>query len=61
MTFKTTRFNGPEQQIEVVESGNAVGANGDGPRVYVHGTTLDAPVPTCLTGGQPPTGCPSIR
>lgn len=57
MTFKTTRFNGPDQQIEVVESGNAVGSNGV-IRAYIHGTTLDAPVPTCLTGGQPPTGCP---
>src|SRR5437868_4744414 len=25
---------------------------------YQHGTTLDGPVPTCLTGGDPPDGCP---
>lgn len=57
MTFATTLFNGPDQQIEVIESGNALGSNG-AVRTYIHGTTLDGPVPTCLTGGSPPTGCP---
>lgn len=56
-TFETTVFNGPDQQIEIIESGNGVGADGVA-RTYIHGTTLDGPVPTCLTGGSPPSGCP---
>jgi hypothetical protein len=57
MTFDTTLFNGPDQQIEVIEAGNRLGSDGV-VRTYLHGTTLDGPVPTCLTGGQPPSGCP---
>ena len=57
MTFNTTLFNAADQQIELVESGNALGSYGV-VHTYVHGTTLDGPVPTCLTGGEPPDGCP---
>lgn len=54
-TYNSVLYNAPGQQLELVESG---------PRVisvvhtYVHGTTLDGPVPTCVTGGNPPSGCP---
>jgi hypothetical protein len=58
MTFKTTLFNAANQQIELVESGSMFGSYGV-VRTYVHGTTLDGPVPTCLAGGNPPSGCPS--
>jgi hypothetical protein len=55
MTFNTVLFNAKDQQIELVESGGrAAGVV----HTYVHGLTLDGPVPTCLTGGQPPSGCP---
>jgi hypothetical protein len=54
-TYDTVLYNARDQQIEVVESGNqVVGVV----HTYVHGTTLDGPVPTCITGGQPPAGCP---
>jgi len=58
MTFSTTLFNAPDDSLEIVESGAPVGSNGV-LHTYVHGTTLDGPVSTCLTGGQPPDGCPS--
>jgi hypothetical protein len=58
MTFNTTLFNAPNEQIELVESGSSFGSYGV-VRTFVHGNTLDGPVPTCLTGGNPPTGCPS--
>ncbi len=54
-TYNSVLYNAPGQQLELVESG---------PRVisvvhtYLHGTTLDGPVPTCVTGGNPPSGCP---
>lgn len=51
----TTIFNGPGEQIELVKFGNAGGAVA---RSTIVGGTLDGPVPTCLTGGQPPSGCP---
>lgn len=54
-SYNSVLYNAPGQQLELIESG---------PRVigvvhtYIHGTTLDGPVPTCASGGQPPSGCP---
>jgi hypothetical protein len=56
MRFDTTIFNGPGQQIELVKFGN--GGAGVA-RSKIDGSTVDAPVPTCLNGGQPPDGCPT--
>jgi len=55
MTFNTVLYNARGQQLELVESGGRVMGIA---HTYVHGTTLDGPVPTCFTGGQPPSGCP---
>lgn len=54
-TFDTVLYNAPGQQLELVKSGDRVVAV---VHTYVHGTTLDGPVPTCLSGGDPPSGCP---
>jgi hypothetical protein len=55
MSLNTVLFNAKDQQLELVESG---GHPAGVIHTYIHGTTLDGPVPTCLTGGQPPGGCP---
>ncbi len=48
-------FNGDHQLIELFESGGRpVGIA----RTYASGTTLSGPIPTCVTGGNPPKGCP---
>jgi hypothetical protein len=55
-TYDTTLFNADHQQIELVK----FGAGGIGvARSSINGTTIDGTVPTCITGGQPPSGCPS--
>jgi hypothetical protein len=54
-TYNSVLYNAPGQQLELVESGQRVISV---VHTYVHGTTLDGPVPTCVTGGDPPTGCP---
>jgi hypothetical protein len=48
-------YNSKHQLLELVKSGDAVISV---VHTYIHGTTLHGPVPTCLTGGQPPSGCP---
>jgi hypothetical protein len=54
-TYDTVLYNAEDQLLELVKSGDqVVGVV----HTYVHGTTLDGPIPTCLTGGQPPDGCP---
>lgn len=55
-TYQSVLYNAPGQQLELVESGTRVIGVA---HTYVHGTTLDGPIPTCATGGQPPRGCPS--
>lgn len=52
--YPSTLFNNADEQVELVKTpaGNGV------VRTSIHGRTLDGPVPTCLTGGQPPSGCP---
>lgn len=53
--FATTAFNETGQQVETVKQGNQVNA-------VVRGLFtpegLDALIPTCISGGQPPQGCP---
>jgi hypothetical protein len=54
-TYPTVIYNAAGQMLELVKSGSqVVGVV----HTYVHGTTLDGPVPTCIGGGQPPSGCP---
>lgn len=54
--FDTTIFNGRGEQIELVKfAGGGAGVA----RSEIHGGDVDGPVPTCLTGGQPPEDCPS--
>ncbi|MEA2398216.1 MAG: hypothetical protein QOK25_1772 [Thermoleophilaceae bacterium] len=54
-TYDTVIYNAENQMLELVKSGDTVlGVV----HTYIHGTTLDGPIPTCLTGGQPPNGCP---
>ncbi len=54
-TYPTVLYNAPSQQLELVESGSRVLTV---VHTYVHGTTLNGPVPTCVNGGNPPKGCP---
>jgi hypothetical protein len=54
-TYKTVIYNAPNDMMELVKSGNKVIAVA---HTYIHGTTLDGPVPTCVSGGNPPDGCP---
>jgi hypothetical protein len=54
-TYDTVIYNAADEMLELVKSGDRVLAV---VHTYIHGTTLDGPIPTCLTGGQPPTGCP---
>lgn len=55
-TFETTVFNAPLGQIELIKFR---GRTGGIRRATIRGRTIDAPVPTCLNGGQPPDGCRS--
>jgi hypothetical protein len=56
MTYKGIDFNADHQLIELFEAdGRPVGVI----RTHAHGRVLRGPVPTCLTGGNPPSGCPS--
>jgi hypothetical protein len=54
-TYDTALYNAKDDLLELVKSGDRVIAV---VHTYVHGTTLDGPVPTCLGGGNPPSGCP---
>jgi hypothetical protein len=54
-TYPTVLYNAEDQQLELVMSGDRVVAV---VHTYIHGTTLEGPVPTCITGGNPPDGCP---
>ena len=54
-TYKTVVYNAPNDMLELVKSGDRVMAV---VHTYIHGTRLDGPVPTCLSGGDPPDGCP---
>src|SRR5947209_1826309 len=54
-TYDTVLYNADHDLLELVKSSDeVVGVV----HTYVRGTTLDGPIPTCLTGGQPPDGCP---
>ena len=53
--FNTTAFNEQGQQVETVKQGNQVNAVVRG---FFTPEGLDARIPTCITGGQPPEGCP---
>jgi len=54
--FDTTIYNAPRQQAEIAQSG---GHTFGVARTYVRADgSADGPVPTCLTGGSPPQGCP---
>jgi hypothetical protein len=52
--FDTTVFNADHAQIELVKF---MGRGGGVRRGTIHRRTIDAQVPTCLMGGQPPAGC----
>jgi hypothetical protein len=54
-TFDTVLYNARDDLLELIKSGDRVLSV---IHTYIHGTTLDGPVPTCLTGGNPPDGCP---
>ncbi len=53
--FDTRAFNDRDQQIETVKQGERVNAVVRG---FFTAEGLDALIPTCITGGQPPSGCP---
>ena len=55
-TFDTTVFNAELGQIELIKT---MGRTGGVRRAKIEGRTIDAPVPTCVNGGQPPEGCAS--
>lgn len=54
-TYPTVIYNAKDDMLELVKSGDRVLAV---VHTYVRGTTLEGPVPTCATGGNPPMGCP---
>jgi hypothetical protein len=54
--FETTAFNERDQQVETVKQGGRVNAVVRG---FFTPEGLDALIPTCILGGQPPDGCPS--
>jgi hypothetical protein len=54
-TYDTVIYNAEGQMLELVKSGDQVLAV---VHTYIHGTTLDGPIPTCMTGGTAPEGCP---
>jgi hypothetical protein len=56
MTFDTSLFNAPDEQVELVK---VAGGGGAVVRGTIRDNVLDSPIPTCLMGGQPPAGCPS--
>lgn len=53
--FTASAFNNYGQQVETVKQGNQVQAVVRG---FFTEEGLDAEIPTCATGGQPPGGCP---
>ncbi len=53
-TFDTTVFNADLGQIELIKF---MGRGGGVRRATIEGRRIDAPVPTCLSGGQPPDDC----
>jgi hypothetical protein len=55
-TYDTVVFNAKDEQLEVIKSGDMVLAV---LHTEIRGRTLDATLPTCLSGGQPPDGCPA--
>jgi hypothetical protein len=55
-SFTQTAFNDEGQQFQTVKQGEMVSAVVRG---YLREEGLDALIPTCITGGQPPEGCPS--
>lgn len=54
-TFPTAIYNAPGDLLELILLGDRVVGVA---HTYVRGRTLDGPIPTCITGGQPPRGCP---
>ena len=55
-TYDSTVFNADQQQVELVNFGPfGLGVA----RSTIHGNVIDGTVPTCITGGDPPSGCPS--
>jgi hypothetical protein len=54
-TFDIAVYNGKDEIMELVKSGDRVVAV---VHTYIHGTTLEGPVPTCVGGGSPPDDCP---
>ena len=54
-TFPTVIYNAPGDLLELILFGDRVVGVA---HTYVRDRTLDGPIPTCLTGGQPPRGCP---
>jgi hypothetical protein len=55
-TYETVIYNAEDDMLELIKSGDRVISV---VHTYVRGETLVGPVPTCLTGGNPPEGCPS--
>lgn len=55
--FDTTIFNAPRAQAEIVQSGGMTFAVAR--TFFRNDGTVDGPVPTCITGGSPPDGCPT--
>jgi hypothetical protein len=53
--FDARAYNNEGQQVEVVKQGDMVTAVIRG---FFTPEGLDALIPTCVTGGQPPSGCP---
>ena len=54
-TLDSVVFNADHAQIELFKF---MGGSGGFRRGVVRGRSIDAPVPTCLLGGQPPKDCP---
>jgi hypothetical protein len=55
--FDTTIFNAPRAQAEIVQSGGKT--FGVARTFFRNDGTAEGPVPTCITGGNPPDGCPT--
>jgi hypothetical protein len=56
MTFPVSIYNAPAVDLDVVKSAGRVVAL---VRNRYHGNGYSNTIPTCLAGGQPPTGCPA--
>jgi hypothetical protein len=57
-TYDVSIFNTDGGQIQLVKS--PIGSGGAAvARATIRNATVDVMVPTCLTGGQPPSGCPT--